>query len=219
MGGTKRSAPTADGYALHATLFPTVSCYTVVGCCDPGRIRQLAARFAVRSHLQYPSFCEPTNGLLRGVFVQRVVWLTVILVPFLSRCARRPPAHPFTPLCPPTTTARSMCATTFLCVQYLLFACDPYETIGFKVPNLKIDKAEGRFFTNWDKESKKFTVRVMLRCTVQARVCVASNRCRHRLPGALTVTCAFGAFLQEHRGYESPVACQLTCCSLRRIFM
>lgn len=44
-------------------------------------------------------------------------------------------------------------------VQYLLFACDPYETIGFKVPNLKIDKQEGRFFTNWDKESKKFTVR------------------------------------------------------------
>lgn len=43
-------------------------------------------------------------------------------------------------------------------VQYLLFACDPYETIGFKVPNLKIDKQEGRFFTNWDKEAKKFTV-------------------------------------------------------------
>lgn len=45
-------------------------------------------------------------------------------------------------------------------VQYLLFACDPYETIGFKVPNLKIDKQEGRFFTNWEKEAKKFTVRV-----------------------------------------------------------
>ncbi|CAN0448036.1 unnamed protein product, partial [Ectocarpus sp. 12 AP-2014] len=44
--------------------------------------------------------------------------------------------------------------------QYLLFACDPYETIGFKVPNLKIDKQEGRFFTNWEKEAKKFTVRV-----------------------------------------------------------
>ncbi|CAM9231728.1 unnamed protein product [Choristocarpus tenellus] len=44
--------------------------------------------------------------------------------------------------------------------QYLLFACDPYETIGFKVPNLKIDKVEGHFFTNWDKEAKKFTLQL-----------------------------------------------------------
>ncbi|CAM9504822.1 unnamed protein product [Ectocarpus sp. 6 AP-2014] len=44
--------------------------------------------------------------------------------------------------------------------QYLLFACDPYETIGFKVPNLKIDKQEGRFFTNWEKEAKKFTLQL-----------------------------------------------------------
>ncbi|CAM9772405.1 unnamed protein product [Discosporangium mesarthrocarpum] len=44
--------------------------------------------------------------------------------------------------------------------QYLLFACDPYETIGFKVPNLKIDKQEGHFFTNWDKDSNKFTLQL-----------------------------------------------------------
>jgi splicing factor 3A subunit 2 len=27
--------------------------------------------------------------------------------------------------------------------QYLLFACDPYEIIAFKIPNVPIDKKEG----------------------------------------------------------------------------
>eukprot|EP00607_Mallomonas_marina_P008773 CAMPEP_0182417744 /NCGR_PEP_ID=MMETSP1167-20130531/2184_1 /TAXON_ID=2988 /ORGANISM="Mallomonas Sp, Strain CCMP3275" /LENGTH=314 /DNA_ID=CAMNT_0024591495 /DNA_START=148 /DNA_END=1092 /DNA_ORIENTATION=+ len=40
--------------------------------------------------------------------------------------------------------------------QYLLFACEPYETVAFKIPNLQIDKREGRFFTNWDANQKKF---------------------------------------------------------------
>lgn len=40
--------------------------------------------------------------------------------------------------------------------QYLLFACDPYETVAFKIPNHAIDKSEGRFFTNWDINEKKF---------------------------------------------------------------
>lgn len=43
--------------------------------------------------------------------------------------------------------------------QYILFACDPYETVAFKIPNQPIDKGEGRFFTNWDSKLKKFTVR------------------------------------------------------------
>ena len=42
--------------------------------------------------------------------------------------------------------------------QYLLFACEPYETIGFKVPNDAVDKGEDRFFTNWDAVGKKFTL-------------------------------------------------------------
>lgn len=54
-----------------------------------------------------------------------------------------------------------MCPSVGRPLQYLLFACDPYETIGFKVPNLKIDKQEGRFFTNWEKDAKKFTVRMI----------------------------------------------------------
>jgi hypothetical protein len=44
--------------------------------------------------------------------------------------------------------------------QYLLFAADPYETIGFKIPNLKIDKDPSRFFSNWDKDGKTFTLQL-----------------------------------------------------------
>ncbi|KAM9322340.1 splicing factor 3A subunit 2 [Pholidichthys leucotaenia] len=40
--------------------------------------------------------------------------------------------------------------------QYLLFAAEPYETIGFKVPSREIDKAETRFWTHWNKETKQF---------------------------------------------------------------
>ncbi|KAJ1398887.1 hypothetical protein B484DRAFT_458417 [Ochromonadaceae sp. CCMP2298] len=44
--------------------------------------------------------------------------------------------------------------------QYVLFACDPYETIGFKIPNQPIDKREGKFFTNWDTNSRKFVLQL-----------------------------------------------------------
>ena len=44
--------------------------------------------------------------------------------------------------------------------QYLLFACDPYETIAFKIPNQPIDKREGRFFTSWDKKTHKFVLQL-----------------------------------------------------------
>jgi splicing factor 3A subunit 2 len=42
--------------------------------------------------------------------------------------------------------------------QYLLVACDPYETVGFKIPNEKIDRGEGKFVTNWDIQAKVFTL-------------------------------------------------------------
>lgn len=32
--------------------------------------------------------------------------------------------------------------------RYLLFAADPYEVIAFKVPNVEVDKSEGRLFTH-----------------------------------------------------------------------
>ena len=42
--------------------------------------------------------------------------------------------------------------------QYLLVACDPYETVGFKIPNHKICKDADKFVTNWDVEAKVFTL-------------------------------------------------------------
>jgi len=42
--------------------------------------------------------------------------------------------------------------------QYLLLACDPYETVAFKIPNEPIDRAEGKFVTNWDAKEKRFTL-------------------------------------------------------------
>ncbi|XP_077580146.1 splicing factor 3A subunit 2 [Stigmatopora nigra] len=40
--------------------------------------------------------------------------------------------------------------------QYLLLAAEPYETIAFKVPSREIDKAESRFWTHWNRETKQF---------------------------------------------------------------
>ncbi|XP_030112747.4 splicing factor 3A subunit 2 [Taeniopygia guttata] len=40
--------------------------------------------------------------------------------------------------------------------QYLLMAAEPYETIAFKVPSREIDKAEGKFWTHWNRETKQF---------------------------------------------------------------
>ncbi|XP_030074683.1 splicing factor 3A subunit 2 [Microcaecilia unicolor] len=40
--------------------------------------------------------------------------------------------------------------------QYLLMAAEPYETIAFKVPSREIDKAETKFWTHWNRETKQF---------------------------------------------------------------
>ena len=42
--------------------------------------------------------------------------------------------------------------------QYLLLACDPYETVAFKIPNEPIDRNEGKLVTNRDVEAKVFTL-------------------------------------------------------------
>ncbi|KAF0980650.1 hypothetical protein FDP41_013133 [Naegleria fowleri] len=44
--------------------------------------------------------------------------------------------------------------------QYLVFAADPYETIAFKIPNKPIDRSEGKFITDWDKEKFTFTLKL-----------------------------------------------------------
>jgi len=40
--------------------------------------------------------------------------------------------------------------------QYLLFACEPYETISFKLPSREVDKSERKFWTYWNRETKQF---------------------------------------------------------------
>lgn len=52
--------------------------------------------------------------------------------------------------------------------QYLLFSCEPYETIGFKIPSLAVDRREGRFFTNWDKSTKHFVLQLSFLDTDEA---------------------------------------------------
>lgn len=45
--------------------------------------------------------------------------------------------------------------------QYLLFAAEPYETIGFKIPSLEVDRS--RFHTHWDEARKVFTLQLYFR--------------------------------------------------------
>jgi len=44
--------------------------------------------------------------------------------------------------------------------QFILFAAEPYETIAFKIPNIEIDKSEGKFLTHWDDEKNTFTLQL-----------------------------------------------------------
>ncbi|PRP89585.1 hypothetical protein PROFUN_00849 [Planoprotostelium fungivorum] len=46
--------------------------------------------------------------------------------------------------------------------QYLLFAAEPYETVGFKIPNKEIERDinSGKFYYNWDRDSKSFTLQI-----------------------------------------------------------
>ena len=44
--------------------------------------------------------------------------------------------------------------------QYVLFAADPYEIIAFKVPNMRIDSNEGKYFCHWDEIKKIYTVQL-----------------------------------------------------------
>lgn len=44
--------------------------------------------------------------------------------------------------------------------QYLLVAAEPYEVVGFKIPNVEIDFSEGKYFEAWDKEQKRYTLQL-----------------------------------------------------------
>mmetsp|Transcript_2799 Transcript_2799/g.8168 ORF Transcript_2799/g.8168 Transcript_2799/m.8168 type:complete len:240 (-) Transcript_2799:21-740(-) len=65
--------------------------------------------------------------------------------------------------------------------QYLLFACEPYETVGFKVPNDAVDKAPDRFFTNWDAIGKKFTLSLQFKDEDdRAKAGAGAGQAKHR---------------------------------------
>ena len=38
--------------------------------------------------------------------------------------------------------------------QFLLFAAEPYVSVAFKIPNMEIDRNEGKFYENWDVDRK-----------------------------------------------------------------
>jgi splicing factor 3A subunit 2 len=44
--------------------------------------------------------------------------------------------------------------------QYLLFAAEPYETIAFKIPNQELDRAADKYYVNWNKDKKIFTLQL-----------------------------------------------------------
>lgn len=47
--------------------------------------------------------------------------------------------------------------------QYVVCAAEPYETIGFKIPNRDLDNAEGKIFSYWDVDSYIYTIQVMFK--------------------------------------------------------
>jgi len=74
--------------------------------------------------------------------------------------------------------------------QYLLFAADPYETISFKIPNRKIDKGEGKFYTDWDPKKLVFTLQLYFIDKEEANNPVPSQNEIHQqtFPGSSTPT-------------------------------
>jgi len=47
--------------------------------------------------------------------------------------------------------------------QYFLVAAEPYETIAMKIPNWKIDRSEGKFYSAWSSDKREFTVQMVFK--------------------------------------------------------
>jgi splicing factor 3A subunit 2 len=45
-------------------------------------------------------------------------------------------------------------------IQYLLFAAEPYEVVAFKIPNVELDKADGKFWNHWEPNRKVFSLQL-----------------------------------------------------------
>ncbi|KAJ1900271.1 CWF complex protein sap62 [Kickxella alabastrina] len=52
--------------------------------------------------------------------------------------------------------------------QYLIFAAEPYETIAFKVQSREVDMRPGKFWSHWDKDTRKFTLQFFFRNPTRA---------------------------------------------------
>ena len=62
--------------------------------------------------------------------------------------------------------------------QYLLFAAEPYETVGFKIPNQEIDKDPSKFQTTWNEESKTFLLQLYFKGSGPTRTTAAPSLLR-----------------------------------------
>ena len=61
--------------------------------------------------------------------------------------------------------------------QYVLFACEPYETIGFKIPNVEVDKTgRDKFFTHWDPDVRTYTCQITFKRTDDGAGAAAGGR-------------------------------------------
>lgn len=47
--------------------------------------------------------------------------------------------------------------------QYLVIACEPYESIAFKIPTKDFDKDNEQFFVHWDHDSSIFALQLLYR--------------------------------------------------------
>ncbi|KAJ1965820.1 CWF complex protein sap62 [Dipsacomyces acuminosporus] len=52
--------------------------------------------------------------------------------------------------------------------QYLLFAAEPYETVAFKVQSREVDMRPGKFWSHWDRDTRKFTLQFFFRNPTRA---------------------------------------------------
>merc|ERR1711924_91216 len=98
--------------------------------------------------------------------------------------------------------------------QYLMFACEPYETIAFKVPNMEVDKDGSKFYSNWDKSRKVFTMQISSK---SARI-RNSPRCRRsRVPRTLLFTVVEAWCAKHRRGLHRLPEGQLQTYSCMRV--
>merc|ERR1712194_199841 len=49
--------------------------------------------------------------------------------------------------------------------QYLLFAAEPYETVGFKIPGgqVEVDRSNPLAYSGWDNGKKVYTIQVLFK--------------------------------------------------------